>query len=178
VRAHKTDYDAQNIYQKLVDHHLKSTKAAMDSSTILSYITSAKLGDHGTWKGTTESFITHWQDQVRLYEQQVPLSDHFSDGQKRTMLENAVTAIQELRHIKTTADLEKTKTGYTLTFDEYVALLLSAAAVYDNEFKPKLSKRFVYGWAEILNCLCRPHVDSTTLSSLVFVLLFLRDKLP
>ena len=67
VRKHENDYDAQKVYQKLVDHHLKSTKAMIDSSSILSYITSVRLGS-GVWKGTTETFIIHWDNQVRLYE--------------------------------------------------------------------------------------------------------------
>ena len=143
VRDHEADYNAQKVYQKLVDHHLKSTKAMIDSSTIQSYITSVRLGN-GMWKGTTEGFIIHWENQVRLYERQVPVTDHFSDGQKRTMLENAVAPIDELRQIKGNADLEKVKTERTLTFGEYSSLLLSASAAYDDAFKPKLAKRLAY----------------------------------
>ncbi len=143
VRDHEADYDAQKVYLKLVDHHLKSTKAMIDSSSVLSYITSVKLGS-GMWNGTTEAFIINWENQVRLYERQVPMSDHFSDGQKRTMLENAVAPINELRQIKGNADLEKIKTGRSLTFSEYTSLLLSAAVAYDDIFKPKLPKRLAY----------------------------------
>ena len=132
VRQHEATYDAQKVYKALLDHHLTSTKAMMDSSTILSYITSVRLGD-GKWKGKTEGFITHWMNQVRLYERQVPSTDHFSDGQKRIMLENAVTPIAELRGVKNTADLEKTKTGRSLTFAEYSALLMAASTAYDQQ---------------------------------------------
>ena len=38
----------------------------MDAGTLLSYITTTKLGD-GAWKGTTEAFIIHWKDQIRKY---------------------------------------------------------------------------------------------------------------
>jgi hypothetical protein len=143
VRDHENDYDAQKVYQKLVDHHLKSTKAMIDSSSILSYITSVRLGS-GMWKGTTKGFIIHWENQIRLYERQVPSTDHFSDGQKRTMLENAVAPINELRQIKGNADLEKVRTGRALTFAEYSSLLLSASAAYDEAFKPKTTQRLAY----------------------------------
>lgn len=143
VREHEKDFDAQSLYQKLRDHHLKSTKALMESSTILSYITSVRLGN-GEWKGTTEAFILNWINQVRLYERQVPDSDHFSDGQKRVMLENAVHGLSELRQVKNNADLEKTKTGQTLRFDQYTSLLLSAAAAYDSQFATKRSKHQVF----------------------------------
>ena len=143
IREHENNYDAQKVYQKILDHHLKSTKAMIDSASILSYITSVRLGN-GMWKGTTEAFVIHWENQVRLYERQVSPTDHFSDGIKRTMLENAIHPIDELRQIKNNADLEKTKTGRTLTFSEYTSLLLSACAAYDEAFKPKLAKRQVF----------------------------------
>ena len=75
VRGYETTFNAQLAYKDLVDHHLKSTKALIDSASILSYITSSKLGT-GEWQGTTESYIINWQNQVRLYERQVPISDH------------------------------------------------------------------------------------------------------
>ena len=115
----------------------------MESSTLLSYITSVRLGN-GEWKGTTEAFILNWINQVRLYERQVPDSDHFSDGQKRVMLENAVHGLSELRQVKNNADLEKTKTGQTLRFDQYTSLLLSAAAAYDSQFATKRIKHQVF----------------------------------
>ena len=143
VREHETDYDAQKVYSKLATHHLKSTKAMIESSTILSYITSVRLGN-GEWKGSTEGFILHWQNQVRLYERQVPPSDHFSDGQKRIMLEVAVANIDDLRQVKNNADLEKAKTGVTLSYDQYSSLLLSAAAAYDIKFVSKRTKHQVF----------------------------------
>ena len=144
VRQHENDFDAQQVYAKLWDHHTKSTKAAMESTDLLSYITSTRLGT-GDWRGTNENFILHWQDKVRLYEKQVPIADHFSDGQKRTMLENTVAAIPELRHVKNTADLQRTSTGRSLSYDEYCSLLLSAACALDRSFKPKAkANRQVY----------------------------------
>jgi hypothetical protein len=58
IRDHEHDINTQKFYQKLKAHNLTSTKAMIESSTILAYITSAKLGD-GTWNGSTESFITN-----------------------------------------------------------------------------------------------------------------------
>jgi hypothetical protein len=143
VRGYETTFDAQKAYKDLVDHHLKSTKAMIDSASILSYITSSKLGT-GEWTGTTESYIINWQNQVRLYERQVPLSDHFSDLQKRIMLQNAVHGIDELRQVKNTAELIKVNSGKDITYDQYVDLLTSAAAAYDNQFKSMRNKRQVF----------------------------------
>ena len=150
VRAHEGDFDGRAVYNKLKEHHLKSTKAMIDSSTILSYITSARLGN-GEWKGSTEGFILHWQDQVRLYERQVPISDHFSDGQKRIMLENAVHHVSELRQVKNNADLEKTKTGVVLSYDQYLSLLLSAAVAFDVRATSKRSNHQIFAHELIQN---------------------------
>ena len=45
VREYEETFNAQAVYQKLVEHHLRSTKALIESSTILSYITSVRLGN-------------------------------------------------------------------------------------------------------------------------------------
>jgi hypothetical protein len=56
VRDHEDTFDAQEVYKKLTEHHLRSTKALIESSNILSYITSAQLGS-GEWNGTSEVTI-------------------------------------------------------------------------------------------------------------------------
>jgi hypothetical protein len=101
-----------------------------------------KLGN-GSWNGTTEAFIIHWQNQVCLYEKRGPPTDHFSDGQKPIMLQSTVNGIDELRQVKNTADHMRETSGTTLTYDEYATLLLSAASAYDDQFKPKWAKRHV-----------------------------------
>lgn len=144
VRQYEATFDAQAVYAALKRHHLHSTKAQLDSSTILAYITSAKVGD-GTWKGTTEAFILHWQNQVRLYER--ISGDPFSDKQKRVLLENAVHTISELRQVKNTAALETAKTGLELSYDQYCTLLLSACSAYDEQFRHKTRRSvMVHDW--------------------------------
>jgi hypothetical protein len=113
---------------------LNSTKAALTSTKILSYITSAKLGD-GPWNGTTENFILNWQKQVCQYERLVPLSGHFSDEQKLSMLQTAVHPLQELHHVKATAALLKAHTQKDLDYEAYSTLLLSAATDYGSKHR-------------------------------------------
>jgi hypothetical protein len=144
IREHEVDKDAQKVYKEILDHYLKSTKAMISSSELLAYITSAKLGN-GLWKGNTESFILHWQNQVRLYEKQTESGDHFSGTQKKIMLQNAVHPVAELRQVKTTADQHKTHTGHTLGYEEYVDLLISASQAYDKQHPSKpATRRQVY----------------------------------
>ena len=78
VRAYNTDGDAQTIYQELFIHAKRSTKASVDASELLAYITTSRLGT-GVWKGSMKSFIIHWQSQIQKYEGLVNVRDCFLD---------------------------------------------------------------------------------------------------
>jgi hypothetical protein len=107
VREHTIDYEAQKVFKDLSAYSMKSTKATLDSSSILTYITSSRLGD-GTWKGDTHSYLLHWQDQVRKYESLIPVKAHFVNEQKLTMLKNAVSGIPALRQVHMTKSVPGT----------------------------------------------------------------------
>jgi len=130
VRAYEDSYDAQSVYRELAAYALQSTKLSIDAQEILGYISSTQVGT-GSWKGTTLSFILHWQEQVHLYESMMPSSDHLSDGLKQTMLENAVSLIDDLHQVKSQADQIKAHTQKGLTYVQYSNLLRSAATTYD-----------------------------------------------
>ena len=125
MRTHQKTYDAQLIYKELQDYALLSTKATMDASSLLSYITSSNLGD-GKWKGTTHAYIIHWQDQVRIYHDLNP-NHALSDDIQCTLLANSVHPITELRAVKAQSMQHMTHTGQDLTYHQYCSLLLSAA---------------------------------------------------
>jgi hypothetical protein len=131
VRYYGPTFDAQKVYRDLSTYARSSTMASMEASNLLTYITSARLGD-GTWKGKAHGFILHWQDQIRQYELILPTSDHLSPSMKRTMLENAVAKVPELRAVKNQAAQHKTQNGgIDLSYEQYCALLASAAQDYD-----------------------------------------------
>ena len=77
----------------------------------------------------------HWQDQVRKYHDLKP-NQALSNDILRTLLENAVHPVTELRAVKIQADQQKVHSNKDLTYEEYCALLLSAAQQHDQ----KLSK--------------------------------------
>ena len=129
VRTYQRKYDAQQVFRELCDYALKSTKASMDASSMLEYLTTMRLGD-GKWKGSTHAFILHWQDQVRKYHTLAPNQKLPTDLQ-RTMLENAVHPIDALCAIKIQADQHKVHTGAALDYSQYTTLLLSAAQQHD-----------------------------------------------
>ena len=63
VRLYEDTSDARQIYSTMVNLMQKSTQAAIDSSKLISYITSVRYDD-GSWRGTTHAFILHWLEQV------------------------------------------------------------------------------------------------------------------
>jgi hypothetical protein len=110
VGSNEANYDAQKIYEHLIKHFSTSTKAAMDSTAIMSYFTSIRLGD-GKWRGSTNGFVLNWVNQIRKYEAIISSHDHFSDGQKRSMLENSVASVADLCAIKSQANQHKRTPG-------------------------------------------------------------------
>ena len=136
VGEHEVDQDAQKVFQKTFDFYLKSRVADIESSDILTYITSAKFGV-GTWKGNAVGFISHWQEQVRIYNKLVDDSEEIKDKLKHTLLKTAVSQVKELCAVQDTADQLRTNTGRIQTYTEYCSLLISAATTYDKMFKPQ-----------------------------------------
>jgi hypothetical protein len=95
MRAYEDTFDAQSIYKEMYDYCNRSTRAQLTSSTLLSYITSTRLGD-GSWKSGTNKFILHWEEQVQHDEKLVKKEDHLLEAIKLHMLQNAVHAVPEL----------------------------------------------------------------------------------
>ena len=129
VRLYHSTFDAQTIYKELLEYAMTSTKAAMNASSLLSYITTTNLAD-GKWHGTTHAFILHWQDQICKYHDLNPQQILSADLQC-TLLQNAVHPIAELHQVKLQADQFWTQSGKHLSFDEYCSLLSLAAQQYD-----------------------------------------------
>ena len=129
-RQHEGDYNAHSIHKELLAHILTSTKASLESSILITYITTSKFGT-GAWNDSSESFILHWQKQVSEYEKLAQNADTLSNTIKKSILENAVDELTELRNIKTIATQLQATTGTVITYDGYVSLLYSTAQSYD-----------------------------------------------
>ena len=132
VRDHEHDFDAQTIYAQLLDHANASTQASIDTADLLKYITTVQLHE-SRWRGTSHSFILHWCDKVREYEGLVPKADHFTDNVKMIMLQNTVSGVSALHHVKTQSAHDVAHGKPKLTFASYKVLLLSAASTYDSQ---------------------------------------------
>ena len=136
MREHEVDYDAQLAYKKLSAFCTKSTTTRISASTTLSCVTSAKIE---FCKGTAEAFILHWQDQICFYDTLVPTDSHFSEHQKRIILENAVDSVAPLHVIKDQSDQNFSHSGRELSYQQYSNLLLSAATNHIIQFSSSIN---------------------------------------
>ena len=136
VRKYRMDkFGAQTIWKEVCAVYEASVHASVEAADLLSYITTARLGD-GKWKGGCEDFIIHWDKTCDDYDNLCEDGETLGKNQRKTLLQNAVHAIDDLRAVKTTQD--QLKAGGTITstgdpYDIYIALLKSAAIGYDKK---------------------------------------------
>ena len=128
----KYDGYAQKVYKELSEYTNKSTQARIESANLLGYITNVRLHKI-SWKGTYHSFILHWCDKVRLYEDLIPSGDQFTDNFKMAMLQNTVAGIKTLNSVKNTQEHDAARGKADLTYQSYLTLLLSTATTVDAE---------------------------------------------
>ncbi|EEC44015.1 predicted protein [Phaeodactylum tricornutum CCAP 1055/1] len=129
VREHSFDFNAQEVFRKVVKHYTESASAKIGSSNTLAYLTTAKYGT--SWTGTAEGFILHWKNHLRIYNDMVPMAEQLPKQLCLSLLENAVHDIPELRQVKITATLDLAKGGTPLNYEGYLSLLLASASLYD-----------------------------------------------
>ena len=68
--------------------------------------------------------MLHLQDQIRVYETFVPTEIHFSEHQKRIMLEKTVASVGPRCAIKYQSDQNFSYSVRELTYEQYSNLLL------------------------------------------------------
>jgi hypothetical protein len=127
VRNHT---DAQLIYRELVAYYEKSNRASLDGAQLLEYVTSVRLDDN--WRGTTQAFVLHLQEQFRQLRRVTPQNDHLSVDVERALVENAVRAVPALHMVKTQAKTIQATTAKKLDSDAYFTLLIDAAIEHDS----------------------------------------------
>jgi hypothetical protein len=133
VRDYESSQNAQAILKELSNDAEKSTVAQLNATDLLQYTHMARVEN---WKGTTLSFILHYQEQIRLYDQLQPRNEQTSDHAKMIYLQNAVYAIEELRLVQTTGSQLALPNGTVPMYKDYEALLKSMASTYDRAHAP------------------------------------------
>ena len=98
-------------------------------------MTNIKLDD--TWRGTNESFLMHYNDQLRLLDSLVDPEEKLPDNTRVTFLESAVESVPDLRHVKITDNVLQAQLDSTrpITYKSYFDLLKDAAFHLDQATK-------------------------------------------
>ena len=92
---------AQLILELLHEHHTGNSQySRSEINRITKYLTNIKLDD--TWRGTNESFLMHYNDQLRLLDSLVDSDEKLPDNTRVTFLESAVESVPDLRRVKIT----------------------------------------------------------------------------
>jgi hypothetical protein len=133
VRDYEPSQNAQAIWKELSNDAEKSMVAQLNATDLLQYTHTAQVEN---WKGTTHSFILHYQEQIRLYNQLQPPNEQTLDHAKMIYLQNAVYSTEEPRSVQTTGSQLALANGTVFMYKDYEALLKLAASTYDRAHAP------------------------------------------
>ena len=128
--------DAQLILELLHEHHTGNSQySRSEINRITKYLTNIKLDD--TWRGTNESFLMHYNDQLRLLDSLVDSDEKLPDNTRVTFLESAVESVPDLRRVKITDNVLQTQLDSTrpISYRSYFDLLKDAAFHLDQATK-------------------------------------------
>ena len=127
VRKYVHTTDAQSAWKDFQDHMKSSSKGASEKRRLTQYVTNTTLDDN--YKGSTEQFVLHFNEQFRQLEEISDPSEHFPPQIKLQLLQNAVRPIDDLRTVETSDEFQSITTGYgtssSLKYQTYYDLLIN-----------------------------------------------------
>ena len=143
VRRHLANTDAQSVWKELSEHMRTSSKGASEKRRLTQYVTNTVLDDN--FKGTTEQFVLHFNEQFRQLEEISEDSEKFPPTVKLTLLQTAVRIINDLRIVETLDEFQRTTYGHgsstSLSYETYYDLLINACVRYDKTKTANIGKR-------------------------------------
>ena len=96
--------DPQLILDLLHEQHTGNSQYyRAEINRITKYLTNIKLDD--TWRGTNESFLMHYNDQLHLLDSLVDSDEKLPDNARVNFLECAVESVPDLRRVKITENV-------------------------------------------------------------------------
>ena len=102
VRRHLANTDAQSVWIELSEHMRTSSEGASEKRKLTQYVTNTVLDDN--FKGTTEQFVLHFNEQFRQLEE-ISYDSELPPTVKVTLLQTAVRSINDLRIVETLDEL-------------------------------------------------------------------------
>ena len=143
VRRHLANTDAQSVWKELSEHMRTSSKGASEKRRLTQYVTNTVLDDN--FKGTTEQFVLHFNEQFRQLEEISEDSERLPPTVKLTLLRTDVRSINDHRIVETLDEFQSTTHGHgsstSLSHDTYYDLLTNTCVRYDKTKKANIGKR-------------------------------------
>ena len=143
VRRQLANTDDQSVWKELSEHMRTSYKGASEKRRLTQYVTYTVLDDN--FKGTTEQFVLHFNEQFRQLEEISEESEKVPPTVKLTLLQTAVRSINDLRIVETMDEFQSTTYGHgsttSLSYQTYYDLLINACGMYDKTKKANIGKR-------------------------------------
>ena len=143
VRKYVHTTDTQSVWKDFQDHMKSSSKCASEKRRLTQYVTYTTLDDN--YKGTTEQFVLHFNEQFRQLEEISDQSGQFPPQIKLQLLQNAVRPIDDLRIVETLDEFQSITTVYgrssSLKYQTYYDLLINACVRYDRTKKANTARR-------------------------------------
>ena len=140
VRKHLDNMNAQRVWEEFATHMTNSSKGKAEKRRLHTYVTTTVLDK--SWKGTTEQFILHFNEQFRQLDEVSPPEESLPYTTRLTLLQTAVHNIPELRMVETMEEfisLSSSTPGPTMGYDNYLTLLQNACIRYDSTHTSKPS---------------------------------------
>ena len=140
VRKHLDNMNAQQVWEESATHMTTSSKGKAEKRRLHTYVTTTVLDK--SWKGTTEQFILHFNEQFRQLDEVSPPEESLPYTTRLTLLQTAVHNIPELRMVETMEEfisLSSSSPGPTMGYDNYLTLLRNACIRYDSNLKSRPS---------------------------------------
>ena len=98
VRKHLDNMNAQRVWEEFPTHMTTSSKGKAEKRRLHTYVTTTVLDK--SWKGTTEQFILHFNEQFRQLDEVSPPEESLPFTTRLTLLQTAVHNIPELRMVE------------------------------------------------------------------------------
>ena len=136
VRKH-VNTDAQAVLKEFQQYMKKLFKRGPEKRRLTQYVTNTVLDDN--FKGTTEQFVLHFNEQLRQLDEISEASELVSPTVQLILLQNAVRNISDLRIVETLDEFQSTTQGHgkstNIKYETYYDLLINACVRYDKTDK-------------------------------------------
>ena len=119
------------------------SKGDSEKRQLTQYVTHTVLDDY--FKGTTEEFVLHFNEQFRQFDEISDESEKLPPTVKLTLLQTAVSSINDLMIVETLDEFQSTTHGHgsstSLSYQTYYDLLINACVRYDKTKKANIGQR-------------------------------------